>query len=996
MREHLLNLYLARVPAYLLFLFTAGWVSGQSSPVSVLTVNNGLSSGTVECGLYDSRGFIWLGTRAGLHRYDGRNVVKYLPQAQDTHAIRSLAILRIQEDRKGRLFILGDAGLEMFDPVSNTFRFICGYTSSPPQFHCELVILDSLDIGIVTEIAPCEAVAFSLTSLQLFRDSTQIPQAVKNILANWWIHKNPTQVSFPFGGQLHRRNLAKPLPDGNDHAYICFDHFNWWVSSPESDGIYKFSLDRDTATWIPFHPNLFPKTISTSRNQFFPVNDTLAMLYQANSGMFLVQKNSGRILRQWDFRRDPATAKSTACYFLFNDPAGRVWFSLLPYGVFVLDPFHRKFQSLRSDAPGALLHHGLPLSMITDHRGRLWIGFYDGFIQAFNAGVNQVIYQTQYRAPGIPDKPQSVFTLAEFPDGSIVANHSLKIREFKPDKFSAEWLVPKSLIGKSLSGLAHTLERPVSSFYMGDPYAYQYTLLTANKARPFIAKGELPPNLAAFPVDERRFFVTITDFYGLMEFSDDQTLQLELHKFPGFIKSAYRPPASDSLWITSTRGLYVYRLSTKDMTQVDIPVWPSNYLYGLLPDEEGNFWISTNAGIIRWHPHSGRWKCFDVLDGLQSNEFNTNCFARLQDGSLAFGGPEGINIFDPAYFRSRELPFHVYLKGVNIHDKPVADFNPFADQFSVTLAPKDKELELEYGSTLHFDREDVHYYVQLVGADADWVDMGDKELARYINLKPGNYVFRVKAVNADEVWSANVLKAGVRVKPTFFQTIWFLLTCVLITAFFLYSLFRYRMRQVQKLESIRNRISHDLHDDVGSTLGSISIYSEVAKSSDPSIRSDVLEKIGDASREMLEKLNDIVWSINPENDSPEKLASRMRAYAAMVLNPKGIRFEMHTSIHQHENLSMDTRRNLFLIFKEAVYNAAKYSGAQSVHIRLITEPGKIRMEIGDDGRGFDPGVKAAYNGNGLRSMEERARDLGAVLEINSLPSKGTRIVLRQV
>ena len=169
----------------------------------------------------------------------------------------------------------------------------------------------------------------------------------------------------------------------------------------------------------------------------------------------------------------------------------------------------------------------------------------------------------------------------------------------------------------------------------------------------------------------------------------------------------------------------------------------------------------------------------------------------------------------------------------------------------------------------------------------------------------------------------------------------------------------------------------------------------MAKHSDTAKQPMVLDKIGEASREMIEKLNDIVWSINPENDSLDKLESRMRGYASMVLQPKGIQCNVTSEgATQDLVMDMDQRRNLFLIFKEAVYNAAKYAQCQSVDISLSYFGGKLSMSITDDGIGFDPDRNGVYNGNGLKSMRERALAIKAELVIESAPGAGTKIHLK--
>jgi signal transduction histidine kinase len=460
------------------------------------------------------------------------------------------------------------------------------------------------------------------------------------------------------------------------------------------------------------------------------------------------------------------------------------------------------------------------------------------------------------------------------------------------------------------------------------------------------------------------------------------------------IRSVYQGPGSDSLWLATTSGLSIFDLCTYSCSDIDVSTWPSTYLYSIMADREGLFWISSNAGIIRYDPLNATWKCFNIDDGMQSNEFNTNCFALMPDGSLAFGGPEGLNVFDPRYFDSKNIPFYVHMQGVMVHEQELRDFNPYLANAVITLSPNQKSIEFEYTSTAHFDRDDLEYYIQLQGADQDWVRRDDKEFMRYVNLRPGEYTFRLKGRNADGMWSTNTLETKVNVLPAFYQTLWFKSLLILVLAGLVYLLYRYRIGQLKKLYRMRNQISHDLHDDVGSTLGSISIYSEVAKSASSENRAAVLEKIGVASREMLENLNDIVWSINPENDSFEKMESRMRGYAYMVLNPKGITFHLTIQSQNNQALEdMDKRRNLFLIFKEAVYNASKYSECNNVTIALNERNGQMRMEIIDDGKGFDVSSTRAYNGNGLKSMKQRASELRGKLSINSTPGNGTRLIL---
>ncbi|KIC92020.1 tetratricopeptide repeat-containing sensor histidine kinase [Flavihumibacter sp. ZG627] len=201
----------------------------------------------------------------------------------------------------------------------------------------------------------------------------------------------------------------------------------------------------------------------------------------------------------------------------------------------------------------------------------------------------------------------------------------------------------------------------------------------------------------------------------------------------------------------------------------------------------------------------------------------------------------------------------------------------------------------------------------------------------------------------------------------------------------------YSTRQKLKLQTLRNKIASDLHDDVGSTLSSISIFSQMVQQQSKEVN-PMLETIEESSRKMLDAMADIVWTINPENDQFEKIILRMRNFAYEVLGAKGIDFEFIADDEvERLKLLMDVRKNLYLIFKEAVNNMIKYSGADKALFSLSSSNNNLTMLIKDNGKGF--AVENSRVGNGLKNMKKRADEIGGQLTIDSLPGKGTTIVL---
>lgn len=219
----------------------------------------------------------------------------------------------------------------------------------------------------------------------------------------------------------------------------------------------------------------------------------------------------------------------------------------------------------------------------------------------------------------------------------------------------------------------------------------------------------------------------------------------------------------------------------------------------------------------------------------------------------------------------------------------------------------------------------------------------------------------------------------------------------------IYVLYKYRVRQVMKLQAIRNRIASDLHDEIGSTLSSISLSSTIIQNklngNDTEVKK-LLEQVSSNTDNMMEALSDIVWAINTRNDRFDNIVNRMRAFAIELLEPSGItaHFDVKENVHD-VNLNMEQRKNVYLIFKEAINNIAKYAGCKNVWVTINKEGSKtFVMNIKDDGKGFEmalPGTEEKnLSGNGIRNMKKRANELGGEMTIDAARGQGASLQLK--
>ncbi|HYV95618.1 MAG TPA: two-component regulator propeller domain-containing protein [Chitinophagales bacterium] len=418
---------------------------------------------------------------------------------------------------------------------------------------------------------------------------------------------------------------------------------------------------------------------------------------------------------------------------------------------------------------------------------------------------------------------------------------------------------------------------------------------------------------------------------------------------------------------------------------------PDDVIYTMLFDNEGNLWLSSNSGLCKFNPSNKVVTNFTPFDGLQGYEFNTNAFCKMPGGELVFGGTAGINVFKP-----EDIAVSAPVPNVILSSFKVMGEETPLDSDVVRLNYNQDNLAFQFATTSYYRSAENQFAYKLEGLDNDWVYSGNRAYVIYSHIPPGDYTFRVKAANSSGIWNEKGVAYKISVSPPWWATWWFRIAAVLTIASAVYLLYRYQLQQALKLQAIRNRIAGDLHDEIGSTLSSISIYSQVAKKeviNKAPEAAGMLENITDSTTGMMDAMNDIVWMINTKNDRFDNIVDRMNAFANELLEAKNCNVHLQiTPELQRLHLDMSQRKNLYLIFKEAINNAAKYADCRNVWIDLsMNGSHKIIMMIHDDGKGFD--TNTGSNGNGLYNMKKRAGELNGELHFNSKVGEGTSLKL---
>lgn len=399
-------------------------------------------------------------------------------------------------------------------------------------------------------------------------------------------------------------------------------------------------------------------------------------------------------------------------------------------------------------------------------------------------------------------------------------------------------------------------------------------------------------------------------------------------------------------------------------------------------DVYGRIYVGTGRGLDRLNAETGQIEHFTTADGLPASFVETSL--RDRQNNLWFGTENGIARFVPEPQRTRIAP-NIFIMGLQIsgETQPISVLGETAIQ-DIELNSSQRQISVDFlglGANLG---EKLKYEYRF--ENGEWTTT-DERTINFANLASGEYKFEVRAVTADRIYSQNPATVSFRIAAPVWQRWWFLTLAAIVAAALIYLIYKYRLKRLLELERVRTRIATDLHDDIGANLTRISLLSEVAKQKAENGNGELLSSIADIARESVSSMNDIVWAISPEHDSLLDLTRRMRRHAEEVFSQPDIDLEFNAPLDSNIQLDVGTRRDVLLIFKEAVNNAAKHSDCTKVEINFSLEHSILRLQIKDNGKGFS--TDSEFDGQGLRSMTRRAESLGGKLNINS--ENGTNV-----
>ena len=937
------------------------------------SVNSGLASNTVSAVAQDGDGYMWIATTNGLQRYDGNSFITFKAQENNPSSIPSNHIAGLYKDKQNNLWLIADNNrVGIFD----TRKFIFKEADIPvdkrkffiPQRINELptgeLLLHKNDGNLYQYDA-------AKNMFQPAGNLFPLPEKWKCNRISWdavykryWLSCDSGLVQYnPATKNINYRNHNvehDPVIQAVGKLKFVSDAF----ADPKGDVIFY--------SWEPKapHPDVYRFNRISGTTEAHDLSTEIGLHYHEIQG-FLVQKN-GRLwvhglsfFSEWTENKKPfvpipneyrseQSIQFDYAYQAFEDKENNIWIAT-DNGVFFFNPDAQIFNTyklVRTDGKPAV---DAAVQAVAELDRKIYVGCWGAGIYTFDMNFNPIPMPKGLMPRGTQ---LSVWDMAvngktgelwiTLQNGGIAVYHPKKDKmvEVYPEIFEGSTIrqVDEDTSGNlwfgTQSGKIVKWDYKKSG---NDPTkGYEFILQTARIQKihydyeGFIWAGTLGAGLikinaktykvariftSSGPADERLFMDSPCD----MTYYDDSTLIV----------------TAGCINIVNTKTNKISFITTEDGL-------PSNTTESVERDEKGIVWIGMTNGICRLNLQKKLTTYYDRRDGIAYDKFNMAGVKELSDSRIILYTDHNFLVFDPTRFVAQNLP-----------PKPlITSFTLGGQSLTPDLLVPGKKMTLKYNNTsiaigfsaLSFlQQRKLHYYYMLEGLDKGWIRTDQPIQAIFNYVPPGNYVFKVRSENADGILSQEMASIPIEVRPPFWRTWWFYCLVALAVMIILYLFDRERVRKRRSLDQLRTQIAANLQDEINSNLNSINVLSEIAKiKADRNIEQskEFIDQISDKSRYMIESLDDMLWTIHPENDSMTDTIVRIREVTENMMATYDVNIDLIFD-HQLQKLTLDMmmRHELFFFYKEAMLFLIQNHCCNQVFVNFKLTQSRLLLEI---------------------------------------------------
>jgi ligand-binding sensor domain-containing protein/signal transduction histidine kinase len=798
-----------------------------------ISIDQGLSQSSIEDIYQDDKGFLWFGTQDGLNRYDGYEFRVFKHQQEDSYSISDNWINVVTGDTYGNLWIgTQGGGLNKFNRFTERFE---SFRQDPLKqntisndYILALLVEGQEFLWIGTDGGGLDRLDLQTNSITHFKTDKTAPFSLPADKITVLYHDRSgilwigTQGSGLYSAQKNKSGklklnhylMAANQPhsiSSNDILSILEDaQDNLWIGT--QNGLNKLDKVRKS-----FRSYLAKDNDPNSLN-----NNVIHAIFCDQSGLIWLATDFGlNILdpvrdKVWHVLADPANYNSLSGDLLsciYQDKSGTIWLGTYGAGLNHFDSKKRRFGHYKNEPGDAnSLTDNTVWSILVDKDENLWVGTSKG-VNRFDKANNRlsvlraetrkkkalsddfirVIYQDRTGLIWLGtnngglcryNPANNLVTIYKYNSKNGSGISSDNIRAILEDRFGNLWI-------GTWSGL--------DQFY-NDKQVFRHYRNNPDDA------NSLTDNRISCLYEDKKGFIWIGTNKGLNKFNPVSKTFIRYMVEPDNPNSLSHERVSTILqdrngvmWI-GTLGGGLNRFDPSDNTFTHFTEkegLPHSTIYGLIEDDEGYLWISTNRGLSRFNPQSMIFKNYDANDGLQSNEFNGGAYFKSKSGELFFGGINGYNRFFPMAVKEHEFVPPLVVTSFKIFDREVKLDTTISEIQELHLSYRQNFFAFEFAALDYSNPEKNIYAYKLDGFDRDWIPCGNRRYANYTNLDGGEYLFRIIGTNSDGLWNKTGTSIKIVIAPPFWKTWWFRIGGSLFILSLIYGIYRLSMRRVE-------------------------------------------------------------------------------------------------------------------------------------------------------------------------------------------------------
>jgi len=811
-----------------------------------LSMRDGLSMNPVMAITQDHKGFLWFGTQDGLNKYDGYSFRVFKNNENDNLSISDNFITSLYTDNNGIIWIgTLSGGLNKCDYRKKGFEKFTLSNSALTSNRIWCISADGKnDLWVGTEkgitiitngrfqeaadvIPELESVSdYSVLCIFHSSDQTAWIGTTEGLFVYNPKLKKPAHFDHESEQQLSNNVVISVFEDNNK---------NIWVGTV--DGLNKIQKNGDMKTYY-FKKRNDGNDRADSTNQSSAIKNIYSIVsnYGGNTIRNIMQDHNGNLWIGTDMELiifDPVTEKYVNYkkdlinptgindHFIrsmFKDRSDVLWIGTLGNGINKTDLKPKKFKHYQKkiNDPSSLGENYVR-SIVESPDGEIWVGTLVGGLNLFDPVTERFYhYLPDGKNDGRTPNDNNVWSLC-FENENILwigTNNGLNRLDKRTGTYTYYGHSDKDHGSISENTIRCVFRDSKGNIWAGTegglnkflPQSGTFEKYTKGKNNP----KAISDNTIWKITEDKNGNLWLATNNGLNKF-DPAGLKFTHYKYNPSDKNSLsnngvRTCLIDNrnrLWVGTQNGLNLFDEKKNNFRRFDENSGlPNSFIYSMEQDDNGNLWISTNKGLASMHPETFEVKSFDIYDGLQDYEFNTNASCRTRSGELYFGGPSGLNRFHPGKLKSSDVNPNVEITLIKIFEEVYQSETDITEVEEIHLEYYENSLYLEFASLDFSNPGRNRYSYKMEGFDKDWINAGNNRHATYTNLDPGNYIFRVRGTNSDGVWSKNQKEIRIIISPPFWQTGIFYTLCVLFVLFSVYFIYKWRIRKLTEEKKI--------------------------------------------------------------------------------------------------------------------------------------------------------------------------------------------------